>query len=81
MDLLTRDALILITAKAAREASISPDTYLRRYFKEGKDREEAERFLYLMELAYMGREEIPTWDPEWSLDKRSRQTLKWWTED
>lgn len=77
MDLLTRDALILITAKASREAYISPDSYLRRYFKEGKEREEAERFLHLMDLIYTGREKLSTWDARWSLDNRSVSVLKW----
>lgn len=77
MDLLTRDALILITAEAAQKAWISPDVYLNRYFKDPKDREDAERFLYTVELVYEGTEELPTWDARWSLDNRYVRVLKW----
>lgn len=81
VDLLTRDALILITAKAASKAQMTPTDFLNRYFKDEKERSEAEGFLYLMELAYTGYEEISTWDPEWSLDNRRRRVVKWWDED
>ncbi len=78
MDLLTRDALILITAEAARKAGITPDSFLNRYFGEkGKERSEAEQFLYIMELIYKGYETLPVWDARWSLDNRSVEVLKW----
>lgn len=77
MDLLTRDAMILITAKAARKAWISPDSYLRRYFKNEYDLEQAKHFMFLMDMVYTGKEEISTWDPEFSLDNRYREVLMW----
>jgi len=81
-DLLTRDAMILITAEAARKAGIAPDSFLNRYFgEEGKERNEAAEFLYIMELTYMGREKFSTWDARWSLDNRSVEVLKWVDEE
>lgn len=78
MDLLTRDAMILITAEAARKAGITPDSFLNRYFGEkGGERNAAEQFLYIMELIYKDYEKLPTWDARWSLDRRSIEVLKW----
>lgn len=78
MDLLTRDALILITSEPARKAGISPDSFLNRYFGEsGKERDDAEQFLYIMEMIYKGYEKLPVWDARWSLDNRSVEVLKW----
>lgn len=82
MDLLTRDALILITAEAARKAGITPDSFLNRYFGEkGGERNAAEQFLFIMELIYEGTEKLPTWDARWSLDNRSIKTLKWMNDE
>lgn len=77
MDLLTHDALILITAKAAKESWITPDSYLRRYFKDEADLEQAKHFMFLVDLVYEKTEEISTWDPEYSLDNRYRTVLAW----
>lgn len=81
MDLLTRDALILITAKAAETAQMSPESYLRRYFKNGNDREQAEQFLHLMHIIYTKWEKVPVWSDRWSLDNQTQEVLKWYSED
>lgn len=81
MDLLTEDALILITAKAAENAQMSPESYLRRYFEEGIKRERAEQFLHLMQIIYTKWEKVPVWSDKWSLDNQTQEVLKWYSED
>lgn len=81
MDLLTRDALILITAKAAESAQMAPESYLRRYFKNENDREQAEQFLHLMQIIYTKWEKVPVWSEHWSLDNQTQEVLKWYSED
>lgn len=78
MDMLTRDACVLITAETARKAGISPDSFLNRYFGEkGDERDEVQTFLAIMELIYTAYEKLPVWDARWSLDDRSVAVLKW----
>lgn len=77
-DLLSRDAMILVTSEAARKAGIAPESFLNRYFGEtGRERDDVEQFLFLMELIYTKKETLSVWDARWSLDNRSVQVLAW----
>ncbi|WPH58876.1 hypothetical protein SEA_LUCKYSOCKE_192 [Streptomyces phage LuckySocke] len=75
---IVRDAAIITTAKAYREANTPLETYLDLY--EDKDSELPE---YVMDLLFdldMIKQEyvkIPVWSAEWSLDRDSKYVWVW----
>lgn len=73
---LVRDAAIVTLAKVAKEI-MTVTMFLNEYGESIEERNEIMLVLATFDIAYMRREPLSVWDPDYSLDNRFEEIPYW----